>query len=87
MFYIISWVIFGAIVGSIAQALHPGDEKLGCWQTVVLGVIGSFVGGGISYLLGWSDYLLGSSNIVMSIIGAVVVCALWVKYGHKIYGR
>lgn len=85
MFTIIGWIIFGFIVGSIATAMHPGDEKLGCWQTIALGIAGSFLGGAINYLIyigsgvGTSHYLINSSGLIMSILGAIIVCYFWSK--------
>ena len=87
MFAIIGWIIFGAIVGFIAKAIHPGDEKLDFVRTVLLGVAGSFVGGSVSYVLGWNNYLLGSSGLLMSIVGAVIVCFLWAKFGKHLNGQ
>jgi len=78
-FSILMWIIFGAIVGAIARLIYPGDEKLNFAGTIFLGVIGSFVGGAINWLLGWGDSLISGSGFIMSIIGAVIACALWVN--------
>jgi uncharacterized membrane protein YeaQ/YmgE (transglycosylase-associated protein family) len=42
---IISWVIWGLVVGVIARALLPGRQSIGLLWTIVLGVIGSVAGG------------------------------------------
>lgn len=84
MFAILGWLIFGAIVGFIAKAIHPGNEDLSFVKTVLLGIAGSFVGGSINYFLGWGDYLLGSSGLLMSVLGAVIVCFLWTRFGRKV---
>lgn len=87
MFAILGWIIFGAIVGFIAKAIHPGDENLSFFKTILLGIAGSFVGGAINYLMGWGDYLLGSSGILMSVLGAVLVCYMWTKFGKHLNGQ
>ncbi len=43
--FIIGLIIIGLIAGFIARALVPGDDSMGIVQTIVLGIIGSFVGG------------------------------------------
>jgi uncharacterized membrane protein YeaQ/YmgE (transglycosylase-associated protein family) len=42
---IISWAIWGLLVGLIARALLPGRQSIGLIWTVVLGVVGSIAGG------------------------------------------
>jgi uncharacterized membrane protein YeaQ/YmgE (transglycosylase-associated protein family) len=42
---IISWIIWGLLVGVIARALLPGRQSIGLLWTIVLGVIGSIAGG------------------------------------------
>ena len=42
MFWIIGWIFFGTLVGLIARALVPGEQPLGLFKTMLLGVAGSF---------------------------------------------
>jgi uncharacterized membrane protein YeaQ/YmgE (transglycosylase-associated protein family) len=42
---IISWIIWGLLVGLIARALLPGRQSIGLIWTIVLGVVGSIAGG------------------------------------------
>ena len=51
IFHIIGWAIFGLIAGAIARLLLPGKQSMSWLMTMVLGVVGSFVGGGLSYLI------------------------------------
>jgi uncharacterized membrane protein YeaQ/YmgE (transglycosylase-associated protein family) len=73
---IIGWAIFGLIAGAIARMLHPGPDPMGWGMTMLLGVVGSLVGGAIAYVLrlGVSPYEPG--GWIMSIIGAIVLLAL-----------
>ena len=72
---IIGWIIFGLIAGFIGRAIHPGQDSLGIGSTIMLGVIGSLVGGGIAYALklGTTPYQPG--GWIMSILGAIIVLA------------
>ena len=42
---IISWIIWGLLVGLIARALLPGRQSIGLIWTIVLGIVGSIAGG------------------------------------------
>jgi uncharacterized membrane protein YeaQ/YmgE (transglycosylase-associated protein family) len=73
--FIITLIIVGGIAGLLARFLVPGRDPLGILGTIVLGVVGSFVGGFLGYLLFGADSTEGAvqpSGIVGSIIGAVI---------------
>jgi uncharacterized membrane protein YeaQ/YmgE (transglycosylase-associated protein family) len=48
---ILAWIAFGFVVGLIARALLPGDQKMGLIKTTLLGVGGSFAGGTLGNLI------------------------------------
>jgi uncharacterized membrane protein YeaQ/YmgE (transglycosylase-associated protein family) len=54
VFHIIGWAVFGLIVGAIARFLVPGKQPMSLLMTALLGVVGSLVGGGISWLI-WGN--------------------------------
>jgi uncharacterized membrane protein YeaQ/YmgE (transglycosylase-associated protein family) len=78
MFNILVWCVYGLFVGSIAKALVPGEERMGFFQTIAVGVAGSYMGGGILYLLGNYESLT-PSGILMGIAGGVVSLILYNK--------
>lgn len=71
-------MVYGLFVGSIAKAIVPGEERLGFFQTIAVGVAGSYMGGAILYLLG-SYESLTPSGIIMGIAGGVVSLVLYNK--------
>jgi len=79
MLWILSWVIYGLIVGLLAKAIHSGDDPVGFLPTVGIGIAGSYVGGFINFLLG-SGSAFSPSGIVMGIVGGVVFCWIYRKY-------
>ena len=73
-------IVFGAIVGFIARLLVPGPDPMGFFATVLLGIVGSFVGGWLGYVLFDEDVGQGAlqpSGIVGSIVGAVIVLLIF----------
>ena len=71
----IAWVCFGLVVGLMARALYPGRQKMGFIATMVLGVVGSLVGGFISWMMGYDpqDGAFQGAGWIMSIVGALLV--------------
>ena len=51
---IIYWIILGLVAGAIAKAIHPGKDPQGCIVTMIIGIIGSVLGGFIARMLGLS---------------------------------
>jgi len=76
---IITWIIFGAIVGVIARFLMPGRDPMGWVASIVLGIVGSFVGGYLGQLLfaGNASLPPPSAGWIGSIIGALIVLAIY----------
>ena len=78
--FIITMIIVGAIAGYIARLVVPGRDPLGVGGTILLGVIGSFVGGFLGYLLFGKDAGQGAlqpSGIIGSILGAIVALLIY----------
>lgn len=75
LFSLIAWAVFGLVVGVIARFLYPGRQPMSLAMTMLLGVIGSFVGGFISWGLGFAPGAgpLHGAGWIMSIVGALIV--------------
>jgi uncharacterized membrane protein YeaQ/YmgE (transglycosylase-associated protein family) len=74
---IIAWIVVGAIAGWITNMIMGGGE--GVLATIFLGIIGAVVGGFLAGLITNQDYTTGIniSTIVVSVIGAVIVVAVY----------
>src|SRR4029078_7306639 len=83
---IVTIVIVGLVAGALARLLVPGKQHLSIAMTIVLGVIGSFVGGFLGYLIfhkDATDGFLQPSGIIGSVIGAVIVLLIWTRVGGR----
>jgi len=84
--FIIWMLVLGVIAGFVARALVPGDDSMSVGATIVLGIIGSFVGGFLADVLFRSDAEdmgLGPAGIIGSIIGAVIVLLIYNATTHR----
>jgi uncharacterized membrane protein YeaQ/YmgE (transglycosylase-associated protein family) len=73
---ILSWILFGLVVGIIAKLLMPGRDPGGFIVTILLGIAGALVGGFAGSAMGF--YGPGqSAGWLMSILGAVILLVLY----------
>jgi uncharacterized membrane protein YeaQ/YmgE (transglycosylase-associated protein family) len=81
MLIFIFWLcVIGLIVGAIARLLLPGRDPIGIFGTIVLGIVGSFVGGFLENLWKYHTMSIHSFHpvgLVGSVIGAFVLLLLF----------
>lgn len=83
---IISLIVIGLIAGAIARLVIPGRQHLSILATIVLGIVGSFVGGFLGYLIFHKDASSGflqPSGIIGSIIGSIIVLLVYLRAGRS----
>ena len=80
---LIAFLIVGLIAGFIARALVPGPDPMGWLGTMVLGIIGSFVGGTLAALFFGGSLDISASGLLGSIVGAVIVLLVWRSMGGR----
>jgi uncharacterized membrane protein YeaQ/YmgE (transglycosylase-associated protein family) len=73
--FIIVLIIVGLIAGFVARLLVPGRDPMGILGTILLGIVGSFVGGFGWYLIQFHriPHKFHTTGIIGSIIGAIVL--------------
>ena len=78
--FILTMLIVGAIAGFVARALVPGKDSMSVPATILLGIVGSFVGGFLGYLLFGKDAEQGAlqpAGIIGAILGAIVALLVY----------
>ena len=74
-----SWlwmILIGFVVGLIARALKPGNDKMGIIFTTLFGIAGSLAAGFVGMKLGW--YQQGEpAGFLASVVGAMVLLGLF----------
>ncbi|MDM7832514.1 GlsB/YeaQ/YmgE family stress response membrane protein [Cellulomonas edaphi] len=83
---IITVIVIGLIAGALARLVVPGKQDMSIGMTILIGVIGSFVGGFLGYLLfhkDGDDGFLQPAGILGSFIGAIIVLLLWIRFSGR----
>lgn len=73
------WILFGLLAGTLAKFLVPGRDPSGCIITILLGILGAFIGGVIGTWLGWGTVSSGSfdpRSIGLATLGAILLLVL-----------
>lgn len=72
---IVSAIVVGLVIGALARLIMPGDQNIGVIMTIVLGVLGSFIGAWVTYQFGYQNEN-GGFEIVPFLVGVVVAIIL-----------
>jgi uncharacterized membrane protein YeaQ/YmgE (transglycosylase-associated protein family) len=76
---VLIWLLVGLVAGAIARLLIPGRQPMNWVMTMVLGLVGSLVGGFLSWaLFAPPDTEFQPAGLLMSILGAVLVLGIYV---------
>ena len=78
--FILFLLIVGAIAGFVARLLVPGRDPMGVGATILLGIVGSFIGGFLGYVIFRTDANEGAfqaAGILGSVIGAVIALLIY----------
>ena len=76
MLSLLGTALIGLVVGFIARAIKPGNDKMGWIMTCVLGIAGSFAATYAGQALGW--YQVGqSAGWIASVVGAIVLLLIY----------
>lgn len=78
--FILFMLVIGLVAGFIARAVVPGRDSMSIGATIVLGIVGSVIGGFLGYVLFHKDSQHGAfqaSGIIGSVIGAIIALLVW----------
>ena len=82
MFGVLGWIVFGLIVGIVAKLLMPGRDPGGFVVTILLGIVGSLLGGWIGRALGLYGPGEGA-GFIMSVLGALLLLFLYHMFTRR----
>lgn len=74
---ILGWIIVGILAGLLAKAIMPGDQDLGVFMTMALGIVGAILGGWVmSLITGTGITGFDLRTILVATVGALIVLAV-----------
>ncbi|MBF2002954.1 MAG: GlsB/YeaQ/YmgE family stress response membrane protein [Synechococcales cyanobacterium C42_A2020_086] len=79
---IIAWLLLGLLAGAIAKAIYPGHQGGGILATIILGIIGAFIGGSLYTLLTTGTLQLAATSLsipglLVAVVGAIIAIFIW----------
>lgn len=85
---IIAWVILGLLAGAIAKAIYPGSQGGGLLSTMVLGVVGAFLGGTLHAFITTGSLQLANTGlslpgVFIAVLGAMLAIFIWQSFNRR----
>jgi uncharacterized membrane protein YeaQ/YmgE (transglycosylase-associated protein family) len=85
---IIAWIILGLLAGAIAKLIYPGRQGGGILTTMLLGIVGAFIGGSLLTLLQTGTLQLTAAGLsipglIVAIIGAIIAIFIWESFNRR----
>ena len=76
--FIVTLIVVGLIAGALARLVVPGRQNMSIPATILLGIVGSFVGGFLASLIFRRDGdFLHPSGLIASVIGAIIALLIY----------
>jgi uncharacterized membrane protein YeaQ/YmgE (transglycosylase-associated protein family) len=86
---VLSWAVWGLVVGAFARLLKPGRRRIGLWLTILLGIAGSILGGLLATkvldIADSDEFDLGSFFIAVAT--SIVILAVWERVDRMLPDR
>ncbi|WP_414528971.1 GlsB/YeaQ/YmgE family stress response membrane protein [Nodularia chucula] len=85
---LIAWAVLGLLAGAIGKAIYPGYQGGGILSTMILGIIGAFVGGSVFTLLQTGQLQLTAASLsipglFVAVIGSMIAIYLWGLFSSR----
>ncbi|MEQ8755387.1 MAG: GlsB/YeaQ/YmgE family stress response membrane protein [Coleofasciculus sp. G1-WW12-02] len=85
---ILAWIVLGLLAGAIAKAIYPGHQGGNIISTLLLGIVGAFVGGTLATLLTSGELAMTATalsipGIVLAVLGAILAIFIWQRFAQR----
>ena len=85
---ILAWIVLGLLAGAIAKAIYPGHQGGGILGTMLLGIIGAFLGGTLATFLTtgtlqFTATTLSIPGVAVAVLGAIIAVFLWNWFSRR----
>jgi uncharacterized membrane protein YeaQ/YmgE (transglycosylase-associated protein family) len=85
---IIAWIILGLLAGAIAKAIVPGYQGGNWLATMVLGIIGAFIGGTLHTFIQNGNFQITAPGlsffgVFLAVLGSIIAIFLYGALTHR----
>ncbi|MDF1812576.1 MAG: GlsB/YeaQ/YmgE family stress response membrane protein [Verrucomicrobiales bacterium] len=81
---ILVWIALGLVMGYIARAILPGEQKIGLIPTILVGAAGAFIGAYVGRMFGIEVSNFNLMSILAAIAGSIIVLIIWCFIAKKL---
>lgn len=82
---IIGWIVLGLVAGALAKLIYPGTQGGGIIATMILGIVGAFIGGTLYTLITTGKFAIVSSltagtlipSLIFAVLGSMIAIFIW----------
>lgn len=79
---IIAWIVLGVLAGAIAKLIYPGRQGGGILSTMLLGIVGAFIGGTLMTLIDTGTLQITATalsipGVFVAVLGSLIAIWLW----------
>lgn len=81
---LIGWAVLGIVAGALAKLIYPGTQGGGILSTMVLGIVGAFVGGSLYTLITTGRLAITTAatgtlipSLIFAVLGSLVAIFIW----------
>ena len=87
---LLAWVVLGLLAGAIAKAVYPGYQGGSILSTILLGIVGAFVGGTLATFLQTGSLQLTATTfsipgVFVAVLGALIAIWIWHMINRRAY--
>jgi uncharacterized membrane protein YeaQ/YmgE (transglycosylase-associated protein family) len=76
---VVAILVSGLVIGALGRLAVPGRDPMPIWMTILLGIAGSIVGGGVALALGFGLY----GVFVLSVLAATLIVIAYRRFVQK----
>lgn len=85
---ILAWIVLGLIAGAIAKAIYPGRQGGGIFSTILLGIVGAFIGGTLATILTTGNLSLAATSlsvpgVILAVLGSLLAVFIWHLFNRR----
>jgi uncharacterized membrane protein YeaQ/YmgE (transglycosylase-associated protein family) len=80
---ILAWIVLGLLAGALARFILPGSDSMGWIMTILVGIVGAFIGGYVATLVGFGSVTGFNLTSLLTATGGAILLLVVVRIIKK----